>query len=609
MKFQVVTAVAAGLLIPALSCTAESGSTLPPIVVTAGRVAQTAEETLASVTVITREDIERSQALSVPDLMRGVPGVSLSNNGGPGKSSSVFLRGTDSGQVLVLIDGVKVGSATLGSTAFEHIPVEQIERIEIVRGPRSSLYGSEAIGGVIQIFTRKGGGVLKPSFSLGVGSYDTYKGSAAVSGGGANSWFSASLSGVDTQGFNDCNGEPNVAGCFTYEPDKDGYRNLSGNLRAGHRFDNGAEVDVHWLRTEGDSKFDGDFQNESETLQQLLSAGLRLTPMDIWALSLKAGRSRDESDNFKDGAFSSRFESERDTLSWQNDLTLASDHLLTLGVDYQDDKVSGTTAYTVTTRDNVGLFGQYLGRFGMHDLQASLRGDDNEQFGSQTTGSLAWGYEFGGGLRLTASYGTAFKAPTFNELYFPEFGNPNLSPEESASIEAGLSATTAWGSWSVNLYQTDIDDLIAFDADIFAPANIDAARIRGLEAVLDARLGQWDLSSNITLLDPINKGDGPNRNKRLARRAKQSLRMDLDRSFDRYSLGATLLGVGRRYDDIANSRELDAYVTLDLRGEYRFAQAWRLQARIDNLFDEEYETAAFYNQSGRSVFVTLRYQP
>jgi vitamin B12 transporter len=271
--------------------------------------------------------------------------------------------------------------------------------------------------------------------------------------------------------------------------------------------------------------------------------------------------------------------------------------------------VSGSTAYTVTERDNVGVFSQYLGRFGMHDLQASLRGDDNEQFGSQTTGSLAWGYEFGGGLRLTASYGTAFKAPTFNELYFPGFGNPSLRPEESSSIEAGISDTTTWGNWSVNLYQTDIDDLIAFDANTFAPANIDSARIRGLEAVLDARFGQWDLSTSLTLLDPINKGDGPNRDNLLPRRAEQSLRLDLDRSFGHYSLGATLLGVGRRYDDIANNRELDAYVTLDLRGEYRLAQAWRLQARIDNLFDEEYETAAFYNQPGRSFFLTLRYQP
>jgi len=605
----IAAAVAAGVLTPVLSFAAESPATMAPIVVTAGRVAQTADETLAAVTVITRDEIERAQAVSVPDLMRGLPGIALSNNGGPGKSTSLFLRGANSDQVLVLIDGVKVGSPTLGSTAFEHLPLEQIERIEIVRGPRSSLYGSEAIGGVIQIFTRRGGGELTPSFSLGGGSYHTYQGSAAISGGGSDGWFSASLSGEDSEGFNSCNGEPGVAGCFTHEPDQDGYRNLSGNLRAGYRFGNGAEVDLHWLRSEADTEYDGSFQNESETMQQLLSAGLRFMPSDIWDLSLKAGRSWDDSDNFKDGLFSSRFETERDSLSWQNDLALTPDHRLTLGLDYLEDRVDGTTDYAVTSRDNVGLFGQYLGQIGRHELQASLRGDDNEQFGSHTTGSLAWGYRFNSGRQISASYGTAFKAPSFNELYFPGFGNPDLGPEESRSLEIGLNDLTSWGSWSLNLFQTDIDELIAFDADTYAPANIGSARIRGLETVLTARLGAWDLSGNITLLDPVNRGDGPNRGNLLPRRAEQSLRLDLDRNFGRYGLGATLVGVGKRYDDLANSRELDAYMTLDLRGEYRFAQAWKLQARVENLFDKEYETASYYNQPGINFFLTLRYQP
>jgi len=607
--FPIAAAMAACLSVPVAFGASGSATTLSPIVITAGRVFQTAEESLAAVTVITREDIERQQARSVPDLIRGLPGVALSNSGGPGKVTSLFLRGSDSGQVLVLIDGVKVGSPTLGSTAFEHLPVEQIERIEIVRGPRSSLYGSEAIGGVIQIFTHKGGGDLKPSFSLGAGSYHSYQGSASISGGGESGWFNAGLSGADTRGFNACNGEPGVAGCFTHEPDEDGYRNLAANLRAGYRFDNDAEVDFHWLRTDGETEYDGGFENQSDTRQQVVSAGLKLMPIDAWALSLKAGRSWDDSDNFKDGIFSSRFETERDTLSWQNDLTLATDHLLTLGLDYQEDRVGGSVSYDATSRDNIGLFGQYLGYFGPHELQASLRHDDNEQFGGQTTGSLAWGYQFSGGLRLTASYGTAFKAPTFNELYFPGFGNPELSPEESRSLELGLDDRTSRGGWSLHLFQTDIDDLIAFDASIYAPANIDSARIRGLEAVADARLGQWDLGASLTLLDPVNKSAGPNRGKWLARRPRQSLRFDLDRSFGNYSLGATLVAVGRSYDDVANSRELEGYLTLDLRAEYRLARVWRLQARIDNLFDEEYETASYYNQPGRSLFLTLRYQP
>jgi len=584
---------------------------MDPVIVTATRTALTADETLSSVTVITRKEIERQQAQSVQDLLRGIPGVDIANNGGPGKATWVFLRGTESDHVLVLIDGVKVGSATLGTTAFQDIPVEQIERIEIVRGPRSSLYGSEAIGGVIQIFTRKGGGALKPYFSIGGGRYQTYSSSAGVSGGGERGWFSLNASGLDTKGFNACYGKPSPggAGCFTTELDKDSYQNLSGSLRAGYRFDNGLELDVHALRAEGDSEFDGGFVNESESVQQVLGGTLRFSPLNIWHATLTAGRSQDESDNFKNGTFQSRFVTERDTLSLQNDIDIAVDHLLTIGVDYQDDSVDGTTAYAVTSRDNTGLFTQYQGQFGDHDLLLSMRRDNNEQFGNRNTGGAAWGYALSKGLRLSASYGTAFKAPTFNELYFPGFGNPDLRPEESDSFELGLAGRPAWGHWSLNAYETRVDDLIAFDSSIFAPANIDQARIRGLETVIGTRLGNWDLNTNLTLLDPKNRSGGANDGNMLPRRARQSLRFDADRDFNQYRIGATLLIAGKRYDDLANTRRLGGYATLDLRAEYALAKDWRLQARIENLLDKDYETAAFYNQPGRSLFLTLRYQP
>jgi vitamin B12 transporter len=582
---------------------------LEPIIVTAGRVAQNANQALASVTVIDRRQIEQSQALSLPDLLRGVVGLEMARSGGFGQPSSVFLRGTESDHVLVLIDGIKVGSATLGSTTFEHLSVAQIERIEIVRGPRSSLYGSEAIGGVIQIFTRRGGGALRPALNFGAGSFGTYQASAALAGGGERAAFNASVSALDSQGINACNGEPWVGGCFTQEPDRDGYRQVSGSARAAYRFSNDAEVDLHWLRAQSDAEFDGDYQNQSETLQQVFGLDVDWSPNERWALSLTGGRAWDESDNFKDQAFSSRFSSERDSLSWQNDLSLAAGHVLTLGLDYQQDRVGGSERYTVSSRRNNGLFGQYLAGIGRHDTQLSLRRDDNQQFGQHTTGSLAWGYEFAHGPQLRAAYGTAFKAPTFNELYFPGFGNPELNPETSASLELGLTSTAAWGHWSVNAYQTRIDDLIAFDANSYAPANIEAARIRGIEVALDTRLGGWKISTNVNLLEALNQGDGANRGKRLPRRAAQSANIDLARAWGAMHVGATLHGRGQRYDDFANTRRLAAYATLDLRAEYRLDSAWRLQARLENLFDTDYETAAYYNQPGRNLFITLRYQP
>ncbi len=580
------------------------------VVVTATRSARSVDETLAPVTVITREDIERQQAQSVAELLRGLPGISVANNGGRGKLTNVFLRGTESDHTLVLIDGIKVGSATAGTTAFQDLPIDLIERIEIVRGPRSSLYGSEAIGGVIQIFTKRGGGPALPFFSLGVGSDKTFKGTVGVSGGGEQTWYNASVSGEKTDGFNSCRVEAaGTGGCFTAEPDRDGYDNLSGSVRAGIRLDGGAELSLNWLRTEADSDFDGGFQNSSESMQEVIGGRFVVSPSAAWKLTLAAGQSKDESENFKDAVFASRFDTERSSYSVQNDVVVGDDGLLSFGLDYQDDRIASSAAYPVRARDNRGVFGLYQGRFGQHDYQLSLRNDDNEQFGTHNTGSLAWGMPLSDSLRVTASYGTAFKAPSFNELYFPLFGNPALEPERSRSLEVGLSGNEGWGSWSANVFQTTVDDLIAYDASLFLPNNIDSARIRGLEGVLATRLADWDLRSTLTLLAPENRSAGANHGKVLPRRAEQTLRVDADRSYGKYRAGMTLFAAGRRYDDIANSNRLGGYATVDLRAEYLIDKSWRLQGKVGNLFDKDFETARFYEQQGRNLFVTLIYQP
>ncbi|VFN02850.1 MAG: vitamin B12 transporter [Candidatus Kentron sp. G] len=592
-------AVVVPLLFPLPSVLA---SELDPIVVTATRTAQTADETLAPVTVITREDIETQHAQSLDDIFRTVAGMTISNNGGPGKNTSVYLRGTESDHVLVLIDGIKVGSATLGTTPYQHIPIDQIERIEIVRGPRSSLYGSEAIGGVIQIFTRKGGGKLRPSFSAGYGRYRTYDTSVGLSGGGERGWFNLHANSIDTDGF-----DTKDTGD---EPDDDGYRNLSGSLRAGYRFDNGLTLDVHLLRAKNDTEFDGNgvLSNESESDQQVLGGTVRYSPTLNWDLTLTAGQSRDESDNFKDGVFTSSFDTERDTLSFQNDIAMGDNHLLTLGGDYRDDEVSGSTDYAVDSREDKGIFGQYQGIFSNHDLQLSLRWDDNDQFGNHTTGNATWGYAPTDNLRFIASYGAAFKAPTFNELYYPNFGNPSLDPEESRSFELGMKGNARWGDWSLNAYRTDIDDLIAYDAS-WTPDNISEARIYGLEGILATHIQGWNLNANFNLLDPENRSGGEEDGNRLSRRTQRSVRLDMDRTFGKFAVGMSVFAEGDRYDDLANTEKLGGYTLVDLRAEYRFRQDWRLQARIENLLDKKYETAESYNQPRAGLFVTLRYQP
>jgi vitamin B12 transporter len=583
-------------------------TTTVPVIVSATRTAQSVERTLAPVSVITREDIQRLQANSVQDVLRGLPGVALSNNGGRGKQTSVFLRGTESDHVMVLIDGVKVGSATAGLFAFQDLPVEQIERIEVVRGPRASLYGSEAIGGVIQIFTRRGGDGFKPYARVTAGSRGTREGSLGVSGGDERAWFSLSGNADVTDGFDACRGSF-AGGCFTVEPDRDGYRNRGVSARAGYRFDSGLELEGHLLRTSADVEFDGGFQNESENRQAVHGARLSFAPLDPWRVSASVGHARDEADSFKDAVFASEFITRRDSVSVQNDVELAPDHLAVVGFDFQRDRVAGSTAFTVTSRRNRGVFGQYLGSFGDHDLEASLRHDDNQQFGASNTGSAAWGWRLHRALRLVASYGTAFKAPSFNELYFPGFGNPNLAPEESRTIEFALNGSVGAARWGLNVFQTDVDDQIAFDAATFAPANIGRSRIRGLEASLAGRVAGFDASASLSVLDPRNRDSSANRGNQLPRRPRQVLRLDLDRAIGAWSLGTTVLAEGARYDDLANTQRLGGFVTLDLRAAYRIDEDWTVQARVENVFDKRYETAGFFNQPGRGAFVTLRYQP
>jgi len=601
----------AGLVFFAASLQAADDTPLT-INITANRTAQSNVDSLASVTVIDRAEIERLQAQSVPDALRGVPGLNFSNNGGLGKASSAFLRGTESDHLLVLIDGIRVGSATLGTTSFQDIPIDQVERIEVVRGPRSSLYGADAIGGVIQIFTRKGGGALTPRMSASGGSHGTQDYSADLSGGGERGWFNVGGSHLETQGFNACDVRSLAlgAGCFVSEPDRDGYRNTGASLRAGYKLSDTLDIEGHYLRAEGNNEYDGSVfaGNSTDFMQDVAGARVSWQALPVWRMSLSGGRSRDLSDNFFNGAFNSTFDTERRSASWQNDFALAAQHRLTLGADWLDDRVDGTTAFPVDSRDNAAGFGQYQGRFGEHDITLAARRDHNQQFGGHTTGSVAWGYRFSPTLRLMASWGSAFKAPTFNELYYPFFGNPNLKPEESDSLELGISGEHAAVAWSLNAYQTNIDQLIGFDAS-FNPVNVDKARIRGLEAVASTRLAGWDLAGNLSALEPENTGHDANRGNQLPRRAKLMGRLDADRAMGAWRLGASVYGEGRRYDDLANTHPLGAYMTLDLRAAYAVHRDWTLQGKLANLLDKDYQTARLFNQDGRNVMFTVRYAP
>jgi vitamin B12 transporter len=584
---------------------------LDPEVVTATRVAEPAEQTLASVTVITRDDIDRLQPDSVLELLTGLAGISIDNAGGLGKPSSVFVRGTEDDETLVLIDGIRVGSVSTGTTAFEQLPVDQIDRIEIVRGPRSSLYGSDAIGGVIQIFTRRGDGNLAPSFSVGGGTYATWDGQAGLSGGDEHAWYSLSVAGLHTNGFPACRGygAPLYVGCFVNPPPgDDGYWNASGSLRGGYRFDNGLELSADWLRVYGNTQYDGDIVNSSRVAEQVLGGSVSLPTFGIWHSTISGGQSQDDSNDYLDGVYVDNFDSRRNSVSWQNELQFAPRQQLVAGVDYVQDRLISSTPFPVTSRADTGEFAQYEGGFGPAEILASLRSDHDEEFGQHYTGSAAVGYTLSQAVRLTASYGTAFEAPTFNDLYFPGYGNPDLKPVSSRSVEVDLSGRWSTLSWMLSGFETHVDDLITYDAATGAPANVGRSLIRGLEGTFAGSWQNWRSQLALTLLDPRDRTPGDD-DALLPRRAEQTARWDIDRQIGVFSAGATWFESGRRFDDLANTQSLGGYSTLDLRGGCQFARNWLLQLRLSNLLDKHYETAEYYNQPGRAFYVTLRYHP
>ena len=613
---------AIALVLPAVA-SAQTASDLDQVVVTATRTASPAGDSLFPVQVIDRDAIERSQARSLPELLRGRAGIDLGNQGGAGKLSTLFLRGTESDQVLVLVDGVRIGSATAGLVSFQDIPVDQIDRIEIVRGPRSSLYGSEAVGGVIQIFTRHDEGALAPRFRVGIGSNNLREASVGIGGGNERGWYGADFAWQETDGIDACRGraaDPSIpfdfgAGCFVDEPDRDGYRNASLNLRGGVDLGETVKLEAHALRAEAFNEFDGSIYggNEADNVQQALSAKLAWTPSQRVAITAQLGGSDDDSDNrFNDHAGTTthvgNFDTHRSTASLQGDFSLAEGQSLSAGADWQRDRIDSNTVFDITDRDNTGVYVEYLGKFGVQQLQASVRNDDNQQFGSHATGSLGWGMQFGDGFKLTASVGTAFKAPTFNDLYYPFFGNPDLKPETSRSANIGISQHAQRWSWTLDAYETRIDDLISYDSSIFLPNNIDQARIRGVEFTVDATLAGWDLGAQLSHTDPRSES-GFTDGKLLARRARNNGRIDVDRAFGAFRFGATLNGSGARYDDAANTVRLGGFATTDLRFEYAFDADWTLQARATNVFDRHYETVAWYHQPGREFGLGLRYAP
>ena len=586
-----------------------SGASDDVFVITANRTLQKLEDTLSSVTVIDREQIERAQARTLDELLAGVEGVAIARQGGIGQPTSVYVRGGESDHVLWIIDGVRIGSVTTGIPALQDLPLDTVERIEIVRGPRSSLYGPDAMGGVIQIFTRRGRGA-ESSWRVTAGSNGTRQLALARGIGDESAWADLQISHLETDGINACLGLPFPpgGGCFTAEPDRDPYRNTSVNLSAGVRLEGGATLEAFVQRADARVSFDSSFLNQSDLVNQ--AAGLKFVaePTSTWRSTLNVGRSWDESTSFSATAnFTSAFNSSRDTVTWQNELRTARGSVL-LGADFLRDRVESDVGYTSRSRDNLAGFAQYAIALGPQDLAIAARLDDNEQFGSNATGSLAWGWRFAEGWQVYASVGSAFKSPSFNELYYPGFSNPELAPERAVTTEVGMKRRYDWGRWSVSAFRSRVNDLIAFDVATYLPQNVAEAGLTGAESALEWQRGSWRIAQTLSWLSAEDRSNGFTRGRELPRRPAWSGRSSVEWSGARVELGASVQFASRRYDDLANTRELGGYATVDLTGAWRVSRSTEVQVRLANALDRRYETATLYPALGREFFVTLRYR-
>lgn len=614
-----ITVVAIVACFGLAQASAAGDPTIDEIVVTATRTPTSIDSTLAPTTVLTQQDIEQQQVLSFQDLMRSQPGIQISNNGGFGKSTNLFLRGTNASHVLVLVDGVRIGSSTLGTTAFQYLPMDSVGRIEIVRGPLSSLYGSEAVGGVIQIFTRRApaDGTTFEADASG-GSHDTSSISARLGGSYGKTSFNLSASNLSTDGYPNCTGAPYESpgspggGCYVYDTANDGYHNVSGTARLRYEIADGTDVEAMLLRSQGGTRYAGPYTNHQKFAEQAASIASHWSPVQSLKLTLQLGQSSDNELESLDGVSppGSLFDTTRRSASFQADWKPAQAQTITFGADYLHDQIASDNIYSVTSRNTTGVFGEYQVAFGSEEISASVRRDHNTQFGGRTTGSAAWGHKLGQSLKLVASYGTAFHAPSFNDLYYPYFGNPSLKPETSRSTDLGIEQRFGLANWSLHAFETRLENLIAYNAVLYAPENIEEARIRGAELTGEMKRDGWLLAVATSWLDARNQtAGGAAYGNLLPRRARWTGRINLAREWTRFRAALLLDSSGRRFDDLANSQPLGGFVTTDLQLEWTPVPAWTIQAKMANALDRRYEYALYFPQDRRNYLLTVRYRP
>ncbi len=580
------------------------------VVVTAGRQVQAAKDVLADNVVITSEQIANAGSESLVDLLQQQRGIEITRNGGAGTTSSVLMRGGSNAQNVVLIDGVRYSSSTLGGASWETIPLGQIDHIEIVYGPLSSLYGADAMGGVIQIFTKKGNGPAALTASVGAGSYGLRKMQAGVSGSSGNEFnYALNVGHENNIGFSATNPK---AGKYSYNADKDGYKLDSASGNVNWQLAPGYETGVRFMQSRLNAQFDGGPSYDDHSVEQLQTIAVygKAKFTEIWTSTLQVAQSNTL--GYTDASYGqSQIDTHQNLFSLQNDIRLGKDVLQVIAESRQE-KVRGSTAELNQKRTTNSVAASYVWKQDAHLASVSVRNDNSSVYGSNTTGSLAYGYRLTPDWRVNASYGTSFRAPTFNELYYPGYGIASNQPEKAKNAEIGLYYEQGSSQLSAVYYQNKATNLlVSTNVCPVQPSthpygcayNVDKATMSGLTLGANTRLGDLALRGSLDIQNPVDDTTG----KRLARRAKQHASFSAEYTLAQAKLGVETIFSGDRFDNVTNTRTLSGYSLMNLYGTYALNKDLSAIARWNNVLNKDYALAYGYNTPGSNVYVGLNY--
>lgn len=600
------------------------------IVVTSTRTPQGRADLLADATVISAGQIAQSGANSITTLLQAQRGVEIVQNGGPGSSATVYLRGAEGKQSVVLIDGIRIGSSTSGEPSWQTIPLSQIDRIEIVYGPLATLYGANAVGGVLQIFTRKGDGPPRLAVSAGAGTYGSRSVDASLAGsnGGEHNFrYAFGVARQSADGFS-----VKKPGLASQDPDKDGYERESAHASLSYDLAPGHQLGMILLQSRLDAQFDSsvaaargtrryyDDRNLSRLGAYALTSRNRFTP--DWTSQLQVSQSRDELRSTAGTGSGSayriatdRFDTTQNSISWQNDIAFGPDLLQAL-LERREESVDATSAALERKRSTDSAALSYQLRRGMHLASASVRNDDSSQFGSKTTGSIAYGYRFAPAWRANASLASSFRQPTFNELYAVSggrtYGIATNRPETGRNAELGLYYDDGMSQFSAALYRSPISKLLVnaspcpIQPAVYANGcayNVNQALLRGLTVGAGTRLGRLQLRASLDLQDPHDESN----DRLLQRRARRQAALAADYAQGAWRAGVEAVLSSGRFEYAGGTTRLPGYGLVNLHASLALNRDWSLFGRIGNLFDKDYELAKNYATEGRTVFVGARY--